>query len=234
MQASRLKKLITLGIIKQQYSNEYRLQRPLNITIERRVIDELKRIDLPTSEKGGILEGIAIDNQKIVIADFHEIPNGSTVGYNYNPNIKLWDSKINEIIARGNLPFAIHTHPLTLGIESYDNKRSIFYLRPSKQDKAIARNGITPYFNFPEAIFTQDPNLENGFGISFFTGYIFPASISQVSQLQWGAIAGGILSILTTNKSLFYVSVGVLLLDFFRRANYTLEPNGNVKISLTA
>lgn len=234
MEASKIQKLIKSQIIKKQYENEYRLVRPLQITVLKTVLDKLKSIYKPDYEKGGLLEGVAAANGTVVIEAFHQIPNGATNGYNYNPNTVLWDSKINEIIARGNLPFAIHTHPLTLGIESYDNKRSIFYLKPSKQDKGIAREGITPYFNFPEAIFTKDSNLDNGFGLNFFTGYIFPSSITAISTVQAISLGASLLGVITKSKTLFAVGLGTFFLDFYRRANYEILSNGDYKISLTA
>lgn len=233
MNKQTLNNYIAKRIIKKQYENEYRLRRPIKITVTKRVVDLLKNIYKEDYEEGGLLEAQIAANSSIVIDNIIFVPNQSKKGYSYSPNIKYFNSVVDSIIDRGNLPIAIHTHPLRLGIESYDNKRAKFYLKPSRADKSIAREGITDYFNFPEAIFTVDERLENGFGFSFFTGFIFPASNQGISSFQWIAFGAAMLGVFLKNEFIATSSMGLFLLDFFRRPNYKLLENGNLLIELS-
>jgi hypothetical protein len=233
MKTEHLNSLIKQSIIKKQYENEYRLVRPLRIIIRKSVLDLLKQTYKPSYEEGGLLEAVAFSKGVIVVSEFHKVNNKAVVGYSYSPSTKEFESVINGIISRGNLPFAIHTHPVKLGIEPYDSKRSKFYLKPSLADKSIARDGITPYFNFPEAIFTFDERLGNGFGISFYTGFIFPASLTALSTLQIASLVAFGYAYYKKSMSLKIASGAMFLLDYFRRPQYDILKNGDLEIKLS-
>lgn len=230
MKKEQIELLINKKIIKKQYENEYRLIRPLDIIITKKVIDSLKSIYVENYENGGILEAIPVSESVLKINQFIKIDNTAKVGYSYNPSTVLFQKAIDLVIQKGNLPFAIHTHPLRLGIDSYDSKNEKFYLRPSKSDKQISRTGITEYFNFPEVIFTVDKRFKNGFDFSFFTGFIFPASNIALSTLQLVSLGLGFL--FRKNKPLLIGSGSVFLFDFIRRPKYQLLSNGDYLISL--
>lgn len=208
----------------------YRLKRPMTITIAKSVIEKLKAVYIEDGEKGGILEGIAFESS-IMIVDFLEVKNQSQVSYNYSPNTNNWNATINEVISRGNLPFGIHTHPIRLGIERYDAQKAKFYLKPSSPDKAIARDGINDYLELPEAIFTKDSRLDNGFGLVFYTGWIFPASNVALSTLQ--IITGAMAVLFRKQPAILMGSLALLVFDFFRRPKYRLLSNGNYQIKLS-
>lgn len=233
MRIEEIERLINSNIIKKQYEGEYRLVRPLKIIIKRSVLDSLSKIYKPSYEEGGLLESKAIGGGTLIVDFFHLVKNKSILSYSYSPNAKEFQNKIDDIIGRGNLPFAIHTHPIKLGIDTYDNNRAKFFIRPSKADKYIARDGITPYFNFPEVIYTKDVRLNNGFGLSFFTGFIFPASNVGISVSSWLFLGSGILGLAIKNKSLTFLSGIAILLDLFRRPNYKLLASGDMEISLS-
>jgi hypothetical protein len=232
MTNERLKTYVDRQILRKQGANEYRLRRPLQITVTKKIIDYLKLIYPETQETGGILECEIAGNGTLVINNFIQVPNNSFKNYNYNPNLTLWNAAILDVLSSGNLPIALHTHPIRLGIEHYDERRSTFYLKSSKADKAVARQGITSALIMPEAIFTRDEGLGHGFGLVFYTGTIFPASITALSTVSY--ISAG-LSLLTfkKNKGLSAISAGVGLFDFFfRRPRYTLERNGDYVVKL--
>jgi hypothetical protein len=232
MNAEKLQNYLNLKILKKQSSEEYRLQRPLTITITKKVIDYLKKIYIENGEKGGLFSAYPVGRGALVINDFFEVPNVAAKSYNYNPVVSLFNSVVNDIIQKGDLPFAIHTHPIKLGFEAYDSKRSKFYLKSSPQDRAIARAGLVPYFNFPEAIFVKDSRLKGGFGINFYTGTIFPASTTALTTLQW--VSGGVaLLSLGYNKLISAIGAGVFGFDFFRRPKYTMLANGDLRIDLS-
>lgn len=232
MDANKLKNYLDRKIIKKQSTDEYRLQRPLSITITKKVIDQLKAIYQENNEKGGLFEAYGVGKGMIVIDDFIEVPNISAKSYNYNPVPSLFNNVVNEIIQRGGLPFAIHTHPVRLGFDAYDSKRSKFYLKSSPQDRAIARAGLVPYFNFPEAIFVKDSRLKGGFGINFYTGTIFPASTTALTTLQW--VSGGVaLLSLGYSPVITAISAGVFGFDFLRKPKYSQLTNGDLRIDLS-
>jgi hypothetical protein len=232
MNEAQIRALIDKKVIKKQAKNEYRLKRPLEIQIKKSVIDNLYKIYKPDFEEGGILVADAL-NQKIIIYDFIQVKNLAKVPYSYIPNPLEFSEAVDSVLGDNKLPFAIHTHPIKLNIESYDNKRNRFYLKSSRSDRQIAREGINDFFNFPEAIFTV---FENGnFGINFYTGTIFPYSISALSTLQIGSLIAG-LGAWLYNKKLIVpgISSALFLSEFFRRPQYTLLANGDVLISLKA
>lgn len=232
MNAERLKTYLDKKIIKKQSADEYRLQRPLTKIIRKKVIDHLKDIYLENAEKGGLLESYAGGKSTLVFDSFLEVPNVSAKAYNYNPIASQFNGVVNDIIQRGGLPFAVHTHPIRLGIEAYDSKRSKFYLKSSPQDRAIARAGLVPYFNFPEAIFVKDSRLKGGYGLNFYTGTIFPASTTALTTLQWVSGGIGLLS-LGYSPVITAISAGVFGFDFFRRPKYTQLGNGDLRIDLS-
>ncbi len=234
MTNERLKTYIDRQILIKKGANEYRLRRPLQITVTKKVINQLKSVYPETYETGGILEAEIAGNGTLVINNFYEVTNTAVKDYNYSPNPMLWDNFLNLILSKGNLPIALHTHPIRLGIEHYDERKSTFFLKSSKADRKIAREGITDSLVMPEAIFTRDSGLENGFGLVFYTGTIFPASITALSAVSY--ISAG-LSLLTfkKNKILSGLSAGVGLVDFFiRRPKYVLEKNGDYVVRLVS
>lgn len=229
-----MQNFVNNGVLKEQFNGEYRLKRPLSIVIKAGVIDTLKEIYREDYENGGLLEARISGKGSLEIATIHVIANSAKNGYTYAPNGAIWNAVIDGIISRGNLPFALHTHPLKLGIESYDSKRALFYLKPSPSDKKIARAGITESLNLPEVLFTKDSRLQNGFGISFYTGHIFPASITAFSTGQIVATVGAALAAVGGRYGLALAGAGYFLYEFNRRAKYTYLGNGDMKITLTA
>lgn len=221
-----------LKILKRQANGEYRLIRPLRILVKSEVLSRLGDTYQSNYEKGGLLEAKAVGFGSLIIDAFHEIPNRAINGYTYSPGVKAWESLLSDILERGNLPFAVHTHPLKLNIESYDSKRAIFYLKPSKADKQIARQGITEVLNFPEAIYTKDSRLKNGFGFSFYTGTIFPASITGITtgQIVSGIAAG--LMVITKRVGLAILAAAYFMYEFRRMPEYELQGNGDLVVNL--
>lgn len=221
-----------LKILKRQAGGEYRLLRPLRIQVRREVLARLGAIYQPSYEKGGVLEAQAVGMGSLVIHEFHEVHNQAINGYTYSPGLAAWESTVSAILERGNLPFAVHTHPLQLGIERYDSKRAIFYLKPSKADKQIAREGITEVLNLPEVLYTKDSRLKNGFGLSFYTGTIFPASITGITTGQIvSGIAAGVM-VLTKRIGLALLSAAYFMYEFRRMPEYELQNSGDLVVTL--
>lgn len=226
MDKSQIEKLINDRVLTEKLNGDYRLKRPISILITQSVINKLKNVYNPGFEVGGLLEAKAIKPGYLEINQFHTIPNASSINYNYQPNAWEWDKKVNEILDRGNLPIALHTHPISLGFENYDNRRAWFYLKGSKADKQIARAGIYENLIMPEAIFTKDERLENGFGLIFYTGTIFPASVMALTTSQ---IVGGVAGLLATyfkKYRLAGVALAYLLFEFSRRPEYKYSDSG--------
>lgn len=234
MNTDHLRAFEGLNILKKQTNGEYRLMRPLQVRVTKEVLDQLGDTYRPGYEKGGLLEAQAVGVGSLVISNFHEVPNRAVNGYTYSPGAQAWESALSAILQRGSLPFAVHTHPLQLGIESYDSKRAIFYLKPSKADKKIARAGITEVLNLPEVLFTKDSRLKNGFGLSFYTGTIFPASITGITagQIVSGVAAG--LMALTRRIGLALLAAVYFMYEFRRMPEYELQENGDLAVSLRA
>lgn len=234
MTKERLQTLIEWRILRNQGANEYRLRRPMQITVRRGVIDLLKNLYPENYETGGLLEAELAGMGTLVIDRFHQVRNAASVNYHYAPDAAAWEKTLAEIVSRGNLPIALHTHPVSLGIESYDERKSTFYLKSSKADRKIAREGITDTLVMPEAIFVRDPGLENGFGLVFYTGTIFPGSITALSTVSY--ISGGLaLLAFRRNKKLAGMAAGVGLAEFLiRRPRYRLEDNGDYVVKLVS
>ena len=232
MQTEYLKAFEGLKILKKQVNGEYRLMRPLQIRVAKKVLTKLADTYRPNYERGGLLEAKAAGAGSLIMSAFHEVLNKAGNGYTYAPNVQEWEGTISAILERGNLPFAVHTHPITLGIEAYDHKRAIFYLKPSKPDKKIARAGITESLNFPEVIFTKDDRLANGFGLSFYTGTIFPASITGITtgQIVSGVAAG--LMMITKRIGLALLAAAYFMWEFRRMPEYELQENGDLTVNL--
>lgn len=232
MNTEHLRGFQALKIIKKQANGEYRLIRPLRILIKKDVLSALAATYRSDYEKGGILEAQAAGTGSLVITAFHEVYNQSVNGYTYSPGVGAWEWTLSAILERGSIPFAVHTHPLQLGIESYDSKRAIFYLKPSKPDKQIARAGITEVLNLPEVLYTKDSRLQNGFGLSFYTGTIFPASITGITtgQIVSGIAAG--LMVLTKRVGLALLAAAYFMYEFRRMPEYELQGNGDLLVNL--
>jgi hypothetical protein len=220
-------------ILRKQGQNEYRLRRPLQITVRSGVITQLLAMYPDTYEAGGILEAEIAGNGSLVIDRFHEVPNVAVKSYNYQPHYYNWENTIGMILERGNLPIPLHTHPRRLGIESYDSKRAKFYLKSSKADRHIARNGVTDYLNLPEAIFVKEAGLENGFGLVFYTGTIFPGSVTALTTLQYVALGAAALAF-GRNNLLFGLASGAFVFDFVRHPEYKLEKSGDFVVKLVS
>lgn len=234
MTNERLNTLIEWQILRRQGANEYRLRRPMQITVRKRVIDLLKAIYPEDHETGGVLEAELAGTGTLVIDRFHQVRNAAAQNYHYSPDSGAWDRTLTEIVNRGNLPIAVHTHPVSLGIESYDERKSTFYLKSSRTDRKIAREGITETLIMPEAIFVRDPGLENGFGLVFYTGTIFPGSITALSTV--GYISGGLaLLAFRRNKKLAGIAAAVGVAEFLiRRPRYRLEESGDYVVKLVS
>jgi hypothetical protein len=229
-----MQNFINAGILAKRIDGEYRLKRPLEIRVSKTVIAQLKSIYREDYENGGILEGRIDTKGKLLIDVFHMIPNSAKNGYTYSPSVQTWNMVRDGILSRGNLPFALHTHPLKLGLEHYDSKRAVFYLKPSRADKKIAREGITESLNMPEVLFTVDQRFKQGYGISFYTGTIFPASITAFSTSQ--IVSGAVSGLLALSGQYGFALVGVVyfMLEFNRRPQYIYEDGGDVVIKIKA
>lgn len=232
-------KLITSQILKKRIlsaNTEYRLQRPLKIVIPSSIIAKLKALYKPDYEEGGILELIGTGKGSLEVLKFHPVKNLAVNSTSYAPSATKFNSIVDEIIGNGNVPIAIHTHPIKIGFESYDSKRSKFFLRSSSADRQIARNGITDFLLMPEAIFTVDAGLKNGFGINLYEGQIFPNSITALSdsQIIIAAVVGlfGVLKKIT--RPLIVIALGWFALEFTRRPKYDYLPDETVIITLNS
>lgn len=206
---------------------EYRLRRPLRIEIGQTVIDQISRIYKKDYENGGLLEFAASTGSLDCLA-FHQVPNKSANSTSYNPSAAAFNAKVAEILDRGNLPMAIHTHPTQIGWTPYDQKRVKFYLKSSKPDRHIANKGLTDYLDLPEAIFVKDERFNTGYGIAFYEGQIFPYSITALSNAQ---IAAGIVAAYymlrgKLTKLLLAGLVSWFLVEFIRRPVYKYSKDG--------
>lgn len=213
---------------------EYSLKRPLKISFPVGIINKLKSIYRKDSERGGLFELYASEG-RLTCVNFHEIPNKSNNSSSYNPNTVAWDFTINEIIKRGNLPLAVHTHPTKLGIEAYDKKRVNFYLKSSRPDRLIADKNLTDNLVMPEAIFVLDERFGSGYGLALYEGGLFPYAISAISDTQL-VIALGTGILLAFNKlsrRVLYVLIAWFLFEFLRRPKYAYDLQGNLEIKIS-
>lgn len=207
---------------------EYLLERPLTINIGKDIIDSLKAIYKPDYENGGLLEfqygGIA----RIDCVAFHQVPNLNVNSTSYNPSAAKFKGKIQEILNRGNIPIAIHTHPTHIGWSPYDNKRVKFYLKSSKPDRDIANLGATDFLDVPEAIFVKDERFGTGYGIAFYEGQVFPYSVTALSTPQiWAGLIVGVLMLRgKLTRSVLIACVLWFCVEFFRRPKYDYENHG--------
>lgn len=213
---------------------EYSLKRPLSIRFPVDIIDKLKAIYQPNIEKGGLFE-LQASESTLTCINFHQIPNKSSTASTYNPNQAAWNYKINEIIERGNLPLAVHTHPTKLGIEAYDKKRVNFYLKSSRPDRLIADKTITDNLQMPEAIFVNDTRFGSGYGLALYEGGLFPYAISAISdtQLVLAIGTGVLLAFNKLSRKLLYVVLAWFLFEFLRRPKYTYDSKGNLEIKIS-
>ncbi len=213
---------------------EYTLKRPLEISVPAQVISKVSAVYQPNFEQGGLLEFAASGESRIQAIDFIPVPNRSTLNYAYSPYTSEFNAVINKIADRGNLPFAIHTHPVRIGQEHYDNANVKLYLTSSKADRKIASEGITDQLFLPECIFVQDERLPNGFELNFYKGEAFPASRGQFStaQLVSGGAMLGMRLLGFENKKLSILSGLWFGVEFLRLPKYYYE-NGGLRITLS-
>lgn len=213
---------------------EYSLKRPLNILFPVSIINKLKGIYLPNSERGGLFELYA-SNGSLTAIEFHQVPNKSATASGYAPNSVIWNQKISEIMERGNLPLAVHTHPTRLGIHAYDNKNARFYLKSSRPDRLIADKTIVESLQMPEAIFVKDERFNTGYGLALYEGGLFPYAISAVSDTQLViAIGTGVLMAFNkVSRKLLYLLAAWFAFEFFRRPKYVYDERGNLEIRIS-
>lgn len=235
MEQKQIDNYVNLGILKPMVldSGEYRLQRPLNITIPKRILDKLANTYIPNGEKGGILAFRGNGNSAIICDLFIEVPNISNNAFSYEPNSVIFNAAVDSVLKLQYLPVVIHTHPTNLGFDKYDSKRVQFFLKSSKPDRQLARNGIVPFLNMPEAIFVKDERLNGGFGLNFFTGGIFPQSITALTSLQIGSVAVGAVGY-GINKAITALAAMAFGIDFIRKPKYYLQSDGSLLVTLTA
>lgn len=213
---------------------EYTLRRPTTIIVPQGIIGQLSSVYQPDYEEGGVLEFKATAESTLEAVDFIPVKNRSKLSYSYAPYKVEFDKVVNEVANRGNLPFAIHTHPTTIGQEHYDNSNVKLYLTSSKADRQIASQGITEQLFLPECIFVKDSRLENGFELNFFKGEAFPASRGQFSttQLVTGGTLLGMRMLGIQNDKVSILSGIWFSVEFLRLPKYFYE-NGGLKITLS-
>lgn len=230
MKESQLQNYVQSGILREQINGlgDYRFRRPLNILIPKYVLDSLASVYEENREHGGILEFKPSGVQAVTCVGFINIPNEAKTTYNFEPNANLFNAAVNEVLNSGNLPVVVHTHPTKLGIGNYDSKAVKFYLRSSKPDRAVSRNGIVPFLNLPEAIFVKDERLNGGFGLNFFTGGVFPASVNSLTSLQWVAVA-----VVFLMPSVIFLAVVLFFAEYARKPKYFLNTDGSLVVKLS-
>lgn len=213
---------------------EYSLARPLNIKFSAGIINELRAIYAPNREAGGLFELIATEST-LTAVKFHEIKNGALNSTSYNPPKKAFDAKIAEIIGRGNLPMAVHTHPTKIGLHSYDSKREIFYLKSSRPDRLIADKNIASGLVMPEAIFVKDERFGTGFGLAIYEGGLFPYAISALSDTQLVLIASsaGLLSLGKLTRNALWLILIWFGIEFIRRPRYDYREDGSLVVTVS-
>lgn len=212
---------------------EYSLQRPLTIVFPVAIMNQLKAIYNPSIERGGLFE-LSATESKLTCVAFHQVM-GSNNATSYNPNKAVWNETIRQIVNRGNLPLAVHTHPTKIGIHAYDSKQVRFYLKSSRPDRLIADKIITDNLTMPEAIFVKDERFGTGYGLALYEGGIFPYAISAVSDTQLVILIGtGILmAINKLSRKALYLLMGWFLFEFLRRPKYDYDLQGNLEIKIS-
>jgi hypothetical protein len=209
---------------------EYSLQRPLTIMFPVGIMNKLKSIYNASIERGGLFE-LSASNGKLTCIEFHQV-NGSNNSTSYNPNAALWNEKVQQILGRGNLPLAVHTHPTKIGLHAYDSKQVRFYLKSSRPDRLIADKTISENLQMPEAIFVKDERFGTGYGLALYEGGVFPYAISAISDTQLVILIGtGLLMAFNKlSRKVLYLLIGWFLFEFLRRPKYEYDSGGNLEI----
>lgn len=237
-----LQTLVSKSILKSSTTKnqtQYTLNRPLRLSITKNVIDTVKKIYRTNYENGGLLVGRVVDD-KILIDNIRVIPNQSLTSSAYTPRISEWRLELQTIIQSNLLPFAFHTHPTELGITRYDEKRPNFYVRSSKPDQSVAKQG----FDFqdiellmPECIFVVDSRYEQGINLNFYEGGILPPSVGQLgtTEILTAVIGGSVLAykvLFNRNKYLFLLMAAIALIFLFEayRRPYYEYVNGGIDV----
>jgi proteasome lid subunit RPN8/RPN11 len=223
-----IENFVKLDILQMKLDGNFRLSRPLEINISNVATNKLKDIYKPNREFGGIFLGRASEKQRLEIFEFIQIPNESAKSYNFDPG-KYLIAAVSTALEASYLPIVVHTHPTKLGIEQYDNKRNTFYIIASKPDRKIARQGVFSELKLPECIFVKDDRFKTGFGLSFYTGTVFPYSSIALSTLQ--IISGITALIFIKSYAVVTVAIIIILADFLRRPKYKYLNDGSVKIN---
>lgn len=230
-----LEYLVSLGYIRLSPSNEYQLKRPVKIVVKNNVIEALKKVYQKNYEQGGVMELRPLTKGVLICDNFIFVKNTSVNSYSYAPNMALLNSKVFEVTDRGNLPVVIHTHPTEIGIHAYDRKRVQFFLKSSRPDRVISRN-TNEVLNMPEAIFVKDTRFGNQqYALNFFTGGIFPQSVSALSTNQIIALSIAAIGMLFNkiSRKILVLLAGLFFFEFYRRPDYTYLPNGDLEVKLT-
>ncbi|GAB3519480.1 hypothetical protein [Emticicia fontis] len=196
-------------------------------------MNKLKSIYNPSLERGGLFELTASDG-KLTCIEFHQV-NGTNNSTSYNPNTVLWNEKVQQILGRGNLPLAVHTHPTKIGLHAYDSKQVRFYLKSSRPDRLIADKTISENLQMPEAIFVKDERFGTGYGLALYEGGLFPYAISAVSDTQLVILIGtGLLMAFNKlSRKVLYLLIGWFLFEFLRRPKYEYDGGGNLEIKIS-
>ena len=225
---------INNSLLKRQ-TNGYTLRKNITITVSKNVIDKLKSIYINNGERGGLLwvRAMGANAEVFKISVFDNISGSDS---SFEPNQRLFDNEIRNIISLGYLPMVFHTHPTNLGLNLYDNRRENFYLKASKPDRNISTQVIDEQSRLymPECIFVKDNRFKGGYALAIYGGKILPTGFSRLSPLEFVVVlASGFL--LYKGKFNFYfalAAIGIIIHEESQRPKYNIAENGNYVIKI--
>ena len=217
--------------------------REKSVTITKDIQERIKARYPESSEIGGCISVKFTSAGFCATTDVFFFDNTQTDPSKYSPNYQQYHKAIATILAREELPLFFHTHPLKLGISSYDGKRETFYLTSSIADRDASFFPLSigqTELNFPSLIFVSDKRFNNGMGVSMYGGYIFPLSYARLSQEEISSLyILGILFLLFLLIKKLKVVTGlgvaaafVIIYYLYTRPTYKQQNNGDIIISV--
>jgi hypothetical protein len=228
-----IKDLIEKGYFEDHPTKGLLLARPTKIRVTALAIDTVKRLYRPNYEMGGLLLMQPVAQMRHWVIDkVLSIPNRATNSTSYDPDPQTFNAAINAAIKAGLVPLVFHTHPTSIGHSTYDHKRANFYVKSSKPDRLVARQGLATIDEkkllLPEAIAVVDERFGAGFQLAFFEGGFLPPSYAALTTTEWAAVGVAAASLLFLNRPLLLGLGAVFLAEEKRRPVYTNLPDGSM------
>lgn len=225
------------------------LAAPITLAVSAGLLAELRAAYKPGEEIGGILRAVPdVSGRRLVVAAWTQLPNVLPTGQrsrSYAPDANAQRSAMQSAINSGALPIRLHSHPATTGESAYDVQGLNFFQKTSVADR---HNSFLPlsingqFVVMPDALLSPNNRAGSDIRLKIYNGFIAPLSLRGLLNgervylyLVALAFAGFIIAGRFSRNT--WIWAGLLAIVVFgneerKRPRYTMEPNGNLSITI--